>query len=906
MKFRRGQAAWIIVEALHQLGRIALLLVLLVLVSFGLLAYRLSQGPLDVPNLASYLASRVTGEGVSVHMAKAQLAWAGYHRGGAMPLILRLAHIEVVTDSGGTLAEVPYADLSLPVADIFGGRDPVLLSGNGATFPGGDVPVSWYANIWPGAGFTLQHGAVYVTVGAGDIGRGKNSVALDAAHFVLAVSKNGDVDVTNGMAQLAQRGQSAPHLTFSFHAHRNRLWLGQLSLHADAVQAQDLPALWPPALLPDTRRWVTRNITAGTARDAQFTFEMSANGDLSHFQLQNAQGQFNGDDLTLTWLRGATPIEHLNGVFTLPGADTAVITASAGETGGVNLNSGSLVITDLTAKDQFGDLKLSLAGRVQDVLAVLAAPPLNLLNTTAPEIKAATGAAQGSLAATIPFKKNLAVADVALDIHADLTDVHMATPISGASFSNGTVRLATDGHTLNATAKADFAGEPASVTMEQDFSNNGSQTLAIKGTAGPTLWHAFGLDTPSSVSSAAQGSAPFEFSVSGPPNGQQNAEVTADLTPVGLALPLLGWEKSPGSGGSLDARFTLHNGDLADIQSLDMEGPGFSVQGQSQGRFFMLKNARIGRSEASGTLAAPAKPGAPWVLRATGAVLDLRRSGWKASTKAPAKPTAPKLTVPGPPWQATLVFQTLYVSKPPAPGLADVSLIASGQGYTLSQATGSAQGVNLTVAPLSATRRSLNMQGDDAGTLLQALGIYGAMRGGKLNLQAEYGGGPAKGILKLSQARLVNAPGFIKILQAATLYGVAEAVSGPGLLIDHATIPFTLDSGVLGLQGADAYSESLGFTASGTVNTATGICNLATTIIPAYAINALPGKIPLLGHLFSAEKGGGLIAMRAHVQGPLDNPQVRVNPLSALTPGFLRGIFGLGGGKPQSPPPARN
>ncbi|MBU6448678.1 MAG: hypothetical protein KGQ26_03540 [Rhodospirillales bacterium] len=902
MKSRRGQAAWIIVEALHQLGRIATLLVLLVLVSFGLLAYRLSQGPVEIPELASRLATRVTGEGVAVHMAKAELAWAGYHKGGAMPLLLRLADIQVVTDSGGTLADIPYADLSLPVADLFGGRQPVLLSGTGATFPGGNVPVSWYANLWPGAAFTLQRGAVYVTVGAGSIGSGENSVALSAAHFVLAVSGAGNVDVTNGMAQLAQRGQSAPRLTFSFHAHRDRLWLGQLNLHADAVQAQDLPALWPPSLLPDTRKWVTRNITAGTARDAQFTFEMSANGDLSHFQLQNAQGWFSGDGLTLTWLRGAAPIEHLNGVFTLPGADTAVITANAGETGGVNLKSGSLVITDLTAKDQFGDLKLDLAGQVQDVLAILAAPPLNLLNTTAPEIKGATGTARGSLGAIIPFKKNLAMADVALGIHADLTNVQMATPIPGISFSKGTVSLTTDGHTLNATAKADLGGEPASVTMNQNFSNNGDQALAIKGTAGPAFWHAFGVDTPSDVSSAAQGSAPFEFSVSGPPNGQQEAELRANLTPAGLALPLLGWQKIPGSAASLEAFFTLYNGDLADIQSLDMEAPALSVQGQSRGRLFTLRNARIGRSQASGTLIAPAKPGAPWVLRASGAVLDLRRNGLKSSPgAAAAKPAAP-----GAPWQASLAFQTLYVAKPPAPGFADVSLTASGRGYTLAHATGTAQGVNVLVAPVSGSRRSLNMQGDDAGTLLQALGVYGGMRGGRLNLQTEYGDGPAKGVLKLSQARLVNAPGFIKILQAATLYGVAEAVSGPGLLLDHATFPFTLDGGVLTLHGADAYSESLGFTASGTVNTGTGICNLDTTIIPAYALNALPGKIPLLGRLFSAEKGGGLIAMRAHVQGPLDSPQVRMNPFSALTPGFLRGVFGLSGAKPSSVAPPRN
>jgi hypothetical protein len=27
--------------------------------------------------------------------------------------------------------------------------------------------------------------------------------------------------------------------------------------------------------------------------------------------------------------------------------------------------------------------------------------------------------------------------------------------------------------------------------------------------------------------------------------------------------------------------------------------------------------------------------------------------------------------------------------------------------------------------------------------------------------------------------------------------------------------------------------------------------------------------------------------------GPLENPDVSVNPLTALTPGFLRGLFGI-------------
>jgi hypothetical protein len=75
------------------------------------------------------------------------------------------------------------------------------------------------------------------------------------------------------------------------------------------------------------------------------------------------------------------------------------------------------------------------------------------------------------------------------------------------------------------------------------------------------------------------------------------------------------------------------------------------------------------------------------------------------------------------------------------------------------------------------------------------------------------------------------------------------------------------------------------------------------TIVPAYMLNSLLGNIPLLGRLFSPETGGGLFAATWRLNGPLDDPQVSVNPLAALTPGFLRGIFGGGTTPPEPPAP---
>ncbi len=63
--------------------------------------------------------------------------------------------------------------------------------------------------------------------------------------------------------------------------------------------------------------------------------------------------------------------------------------------------------------------------------------------------------------------------------------------------------------------------------------------------------------------------------------------------------------------------------------------------------------------------------------------------------------------------------------------------------------------------------------------------------------------------------------------------------------------------------------------------------------MPAYFFNTLLGNIPLIGRLFSPERGGGLFAATYSMSGGLDDPAVAVNPLAALTPGFLRGVFGI-------------
>ena len=82
---------------------------------------------------------------------------------------------------------------------------------------------------------------------------------------------------------------------------------------------------------------------------------------------------------------------------------------------------------------------------------------------------------------------------------------------------------------------------------------------------------------------------------------------------------------------------------------------------------------------------------------------------------------------------------------------------------------------------------------------------------------------------------------------------------------------------------------SLGLTFNGRVSPV--MVQLRGSVIPAYAINSLPGRIPFVGRLFKDGTGGGLIGVNYEVKGAPWKPVIDFNPFSSVAPGILRRLF---------------
>ncbi len=916
MKRLGRQAGHTLGEIIHETGRLIMGLFFIAALVAGALAYRLSRGPLDMPWAATRLANIVSGEDVAVHIGKAKLAWAGYKNGSGAPLFLALGDIAARNTGGALLATIPQANLVFSLGALFAGRAPIYVSSQDALIMGSDVPVSLLAAIRLGRGFTLQSADLWVTLGAGALGPPGLDEPVTGGGFLLHVTPR-DVALSDGVLDLKPFGRSAPVISIAAAAHRSDSWHGAISLSGNSVEAEDLFHYWPAQLVPMTRAWVTRNITAGTAADARFTLRLSAPLHLASLQRDSATGTFTAKALTLIWLPGVQPLTGLSGKFTLTDANDIDITADTGRLGGITLAAAHMHIAGVSQHNQIASLDIPVAGSVQAAFAVLNGAGLHLLKAVPPPVQKATGDMTGRVTVVLPLKPVLSTTEIRLNVATVLNNVTLPLPVQGLVLRQG--RLTVDATLQNLQLKGDgeILGQPANLRSTASFASGTAAaiTLDLATTATAAMFQNFGWEPGSFI----QGPIPVQAHIETSRVNIGSLTVKADLTPAELQMPVFGWTKPAGQPGWFTLAAGINGNRFSGIEQIDSiqaKAAGLDLEMTMSGNTVELSRVRIGNSEGSGNIVPPGAKNQPWRIRVAGSALDLSAvvspSQKPASSAKPARLNAAQSGVarPQPPsgflWDASLHFDRLILAHRSAPAFQDFNFDGNGAGNFIFQENAAAlvdaSPVTLTITPRpgqDGDAENLRLQTADAGQLLRAIGAFDDMKGGKLDFSGLYGAAaPMTGVTRITNFRLFGAPAFAKILQALTVLGIPEAASGPGLKFDRMVVPFAVENGLITLHGGRAYSASLGFTASGTLDLDAGSYDIQGTVVPAYALNTLPGKIPLIGKLFSPEKGGGLFAMRYSMAGPFADPKVTINPLSALTPGFLREIFGLANKKP--------
>jgi hypothetical protein len=103
--------------ALHWLATLAITLAVLGSVGVAAIAWRLSQGPIDLGWLTGRLEDAVNADGgpTRLTIGSAALAWEGFRMGVDRPLDLRVTDVRVIDPAGGRRMNIPRAEVSLSI-----------------------------------------------------------------------------------------------------------------------------------------------------------------------------------------------------------------------------------------------------------------------------------------------------------------------------------------------------------------------------------------------------------------------------------------------------------------------------------------------------------------------------------------------------------------------------------------------------------------------------------------------------------------------------------------------------------------------------------------------------------------------------------------------------------------------
>jgi len=673
------------------------------------------------------------------------------------------------------------------------------------------------------------------------------------------------------------------------------------------VAFNDLASYWPAQLGVDARTWVIPNLRDGVADRASISLALRPARDGS-MTLASVAGDIRAHGLSVDYLSPMPSVRNAVGSATFNEKRFDIKVEGAEGYAGLKIMGGDIALFNLHHDLPEADIALDVLGPVPAALALIDHQPLGFASELGIKPENADGTVAAHVRLQFPLKADLLAAEVVAQAQARLS----AASIKGALFEkdliNGDLDLGVTNDALVLKGDAGLGGVPVQLVWNHDFRDEAlfRDRYELSGTIKDVLnLGALGIEVPGILARYMSGGAEANVNYTELADGRQSMSARIDLANIGLAAPELGWGKPAGVPGTAVLEFRLKDGRPQEIPKFEVSAPDMDISGSA--KFFTdgtleridLDTMRSGNTDVSGSLT-PVERGA-WELVLRGESLDASLL-WDEMLGTRKVPPRENLGADDLMLSVAVDIHTLMIRKDRV--LTDLigTVYRDQGGWRKIDVTGVVSGnkgggsIELLLDTDTDGLRYLSIGSDDAGAALRTLDLYDNILGGTLDLKAAYTDprqdAPLQGVLKVQNYAMIDAPAFAELIGVMSLTGVLDALQGEGLNFDIFEAPFKLERGVLELSDSRASGPTIGVTASGTLDMDNKLMDIKGTVVPAYAINALLGKIPIIGELFTGpEKGGGLFAATYTMKGVGENVEITVNPLSALAPGALRGIF---------------
>ncbi len=698
---------------------------------------------------------------------------------------------------------------------------------------------------------------------------------------------------------------------------RARRIRGRIAIDVPQIGFAGLAQYWPLSAATGARGWITGNITEGVASNLHVESTLAGEGGWASLAETGRSGGFDATGLTLWWLRPVPPLQRMTARLSFQGPDAVLVTvshaalpvaASGSPPPALDVTGGSMRITGLAAREQVGTVSVRLSGGLADFIAELSNPRLHLMSAHPVPFGHPSGQVRDDLTVTLPLEDRVTMNQIRIRESAHLQEVHLGDVAAGRALEHGDLTVAATTEGLTVEGSGEIGEIPAKLRYAMDFRDGPpAQVVEQAHVTGVVTTDAVigeGLDPSRNVA----GSGALALDYAARRDGLAQVSLGLDLAGLAISTPL--WSKRVGQPASASAVIGLRRGRLASIERIEASAPDLAISaraevGGGRARRIVVAHFAIGRSSGTGRLDLPPPHPAgttplPIRIQMQGPVLDLARAvGGVRPAALPARHghlAAVPAGRPGVvPWQADLAFGRVFVG--PMAALDGVQAHLENDGARIRAVRLAVAGPTAVAVRLDPTSggRDLTASVADGGALLRALDVTAAVSGGTLRLDGRYddtdAGHPLTAVARVGRFVVLDAPLAARIVRDLSVYGWFGALPTPQLAVDQVVVPFVFSNGIATVSEARGHSAALGVTLRGRVDLDRRTLDLRGTVVPAWAVNRLPGRLPVVGRLFSPERDGGVLAATMALRGPFDDPAVHVNPFSALVPGALRALL---------------
>jgi hypothetical protein len=657
------------------------------------------------------------------------------------------------------------------------------------------------------------------------------------------------------------------------------------------LQPDQFLSLWPVKAFSGARRWIDRSVTGGkiTQLDAEIAFEEDFFEDrlLTEDRLKLL---FSGTDTSVRFMETMPQVVEVFGGGQLIGNQLSV-NLDSGRLDGITLTGGSVEIPRLLPKG--GDIVVNAYGQgeASELLRVADFPPFQIASRYNVDPKALAGRGTVSINVVRPLLEFFPREEIEYQIKGDFVNATAPFELGDYKVTNGTLSMDANKERVVMKGPVNIGPWRADVLWQETFGENAPPTqYQASGEINADLLDKLGVGSRTWF----DGTAYLKVDAVGRGRDIFGANINLDLTASELSVERV-WMKIPGESARLTGQLSREPDgsyiiDNAKITGADLDVAGrVEIEPDYKLREIDLSNVSIASLIEGAVRITPDRRAGRLGVELNANYLDV--SPWTEDLFAERQSNLDvPLTLDG--RVKTLILDEFYP-------VSDSEIYFTHTGEVIEtarlEAFSDGEPLKLELSTREDLKRELNILIPDASKAVSAFISLDNTSGGKLEITASLPAageeGAFVGEVDMRDFKLKEAPALAQLLSLASLKGLADTLSGGSMEFDRFRLPFTMLGDDIAIRDARLYGPALGMTGNGDIDLGLRVLDFDGTLVPAYTANSILGDIPVLGDLFVQEQDGGLFALTYTVSGPFEKTQIAVNPLSALTPGFLRGIF---------------